>query len=164
VSISNIPAINPASMSSRKPVVALICSNPRFADSDESLLLSQYLGGLLHIGGYSRVRLVSLPSAGTSKAKEKTIAVEDTEAKEKTISVIPVDKTAPTVISESEDFCLRASTDTLAECHVIIVCVSPQDTTRTGELLANLPKKGDSPIGVFTLQHGSKNFDKLSAR
>ena len=144
-------------MASRKPIVALVCSNPRFADSDESRLLAQFLGGLLHIGGFSRVRVVNLPGPCDG------VKADAPEIHEKQITIVPMEKITPTVVTESEDFLLNAPCDCLKECHVVIVCVSPPDSTRTGEMLARLIPKKDVPIGIFSLQHGCKNFDKLSA-
>lgn len=54
---------------------------------------------------------------------------------------------------------------TLEDCHVIILCVNSTDTERAVSLLkATLPmpsKVQDQPIGIFTFQYGSSNFDKL---
>ena len=60
---------------------------------------------------------------------------------------------------------MNCSVATLADCHVIILCVNPTDTERAVSLLkTTLPtpsKAHDQPIGIFTFQHGSSNFEKI---
>ena len=51
-----------ADADARKPIVAIISSDPEDCGSTDSELLAQFLGGLLFIGQYSRVHLVRLPS------------------------------------------------------------------------------------------------------
>ena len=65
---------------------------------------------------------------------------------------------------DQPDFQMNCSTSTLAEAHVVLVCVNASDTERTVTLLKTLlpgPTKDSHPIGVFSLQHGCSNYDKI---
>ena len=147
-----------------KPIVGCVYSATGV--SGESELSAQYLGGLLFLGGYSSVKLVAMHKEGKS---DDTISSASVSSGKITLSNPYWPSPGPRDVEDGEHFKRNCEFASLADCHVIIVCVDALDTERCGKALCKLlPKKKMSddttpPVGIFTLQHGCKNHEKLSS-
>ena len=131
-----------------KPKVALIHSGCK--RSDASTNLAHYLGGCLALAGYSDVKLLRFDTAKGAPPPPRV-----------PLMVVPPGAAAPNIPNERDLF-FSADLDAVKECQVVVVCVDPPETEACGKRLAKLlPDKGR--IGVFSLQHGCKNFVELKS-
>lgn len=125
-----------------KPTVSILYSSSVNSASSQSCLLAQYFGGLLLVGKYSKVHLVSCDL--------KRLAISE-------FTVIEGQKN-PVVVRESDDFMFNAPTSSLASANIIILCCNPTDTEACTKLLKEtLPKKPspEDAIGIFSLIYGA---------
>jgi ketopantoate reductase len=138
-----------------KPCVSIIYS------SLETKYTSQYLGALLFLGGYSKVKVSALPTVKGVSEKAQ-LQVEGTE-KHILVSVNRKTEGSKTV-AECSDFCLNVDFKDLTDSNIVIVCVASCDTERCSTLLSKMLVKNEKmPVGVFTFQNGVKNFEKLDS-
>lgn len=132
-----------------KPNVGVIFSGAR--TTSESKDLGLFLGALLYLGKYSCVKFVELDSDEKSKSQEET----------ETVKVFSGG--AVHTLCSSTDFQLNSKTEALETCHLIVVTVFSDDTPRCAELISKLPPMKDKMRCIVSLQHGCKNFEKLSS-
>ena len=125
-----------------------------FSDSVslESRHLAEYLGSLLYLGQYSCVRLVNISKSPSSPSTSP-------------ILVIPPAQRARVSVLASEDFVVDSELEILKGCHLILICVSSEDTSATAQWLSkHLPKtvkESTDPKCIISLQHGCRNFEVL---
>jgi hypothetical protein len=160
-----------------KPVVGVIYSDPEHSSSVESSLLAKYLAGLLFLGKYSSIRLIALPKDKQSKKQKKEGKENDNsiskdnitsdeagkQQPQRSVSVLTPTNRTVVVVNQSSEFQMNCTVDILKDCHILLVCVNPNDSERTAKILSSLPKK-DPLVGIFSLQYGCKNFDYITAR